>query len=116
MQKYLKNKELVNFVDDLININEPIYLIGHINTDYDSVGSCCCLCYALNAIGKNAFLEMIFARNMVTTDGQESMVTRDDVEKEPESIYSFIGIDEFFAKYEEILKYFKAKKKIILFL
>lgn len=65
-----------------------------------------------NAIGKNIFTEMIFAKYIVTTDGQRRRVTPDDLtDKEPESIYSFIGVDGFFEKYEEILTYFKAKKK-----
>lgn len=56
MEEYLNDKTLLEFVDKLIKIDKPIYLIGHINTDYDSIGSCCCLANALNSIGKNAMV------------------------------------------------------------
>lgn len=56
MKTYLENKSLITFVNNLTNINIPMYFIGHINTDYDSIGSCCCLAYALNKIGKQTFV------------------------------------------------------------
>lgn len=56
MDKYLENKSLITFVNNLANINIPMYFIGHINTDYDSIGSCCCLAYALNKIGKQTYV------------------------------------------------------------
>jgi DNA-directed RNA polymerase beta' subunit len=64
-----------------------------------------------NAIGKNVFLEMIFAKYIVTTDGMRTKLSADKLETEPLSKYSYIGIDEFFNNFEEIIEYFKAKKK-----
>jgi hypothetical protein len=64
------------------------------------------------AIGKKVFEEMIFRKYRVTTDGQRSLITADDdPDYEPLSPYAFIGIDEFFANFEEVINYFKSKKK-----
>lgn len=48
------NKEIVNFTSNLLNVDLPIYILGHINTDYDSVGSCLTICHILNKLNKQA--------------------------------------------------------------
>lgn len=69
--------------------------------------------YALlqKVIGKKPFDEIINAKNKVTTDGQRSSISSNDVDIVPASPYSFIGIEKFFENYEEIINYFKSKKK-----
>lgn len=65
-----------------------------------------------SAIGKNAFIEMVFSKYKITTDGQKKKLSSEDnMGVVPQSKYSFIGIDEFFNNYEEIIEYFKNKKK-----
>ena len=60
-----------------------------------------------NAIGKNTFLEMIFAKYKVTTDGMRTKLSAEDLETEPLSKYSYIGVDEFYKNFEEIIEYCK---------
>jgi hypothetical protein len=65
-----------------------------------------------NAVGKHVFLEMIFAKYKVTTDGMRTKLNAEDLEDiSPLSKYSFIGVEEFYNNFEEIIEYFKAKKK-----
>ena len=54
---------------------------------------------------------MIFAKYKVTTDGMRTKLSAEDLETEPLSKYSYIGVEEFYKNYEEIIEYFKFKKK-----
>ena len=38
----------------LLKVDTPIYIIGHLNSDYDSICSSLCLAHALNKMGKKA--------------------------------------------------------------
>ena len=62
-------------------------------------------------IGKKVFAEIVLSKTKITTDGQRSNITPNDIDKPPESPYSFIGIDQFYERYDEVLEYFKGKKK-----
>lgn len=64
-----------------------------------------------NAIGKKVFENIVFPKYRVTTDGQRSLLSPDDSEYEPLSPYAFIGVDGFYKQYDEIIRYFRAKKK-----
>lgn len=64
-----------------------------------------------SAIGKNIFPDIIFARYKITTDGKRVRPTAEDLNEEPLSIYSGVGVDVFYDKYEEILNYFANQKK-----
>lgn len=64
-----------------------------------------------NAIGKKVFENIVFPKYRVTTDGQRSPLSPDDSEYEPLSPFAFIGVEGFFEQYDEIIRYFKAKKK-----
>jgi len=64
-----------------------------------------------SAIGKNVFPDMLFARYKITTNGKRVRPTADDLNEEPLSIYSGVGVDVFYDKYEEILEYFASQKK-----
>lgn len=64
----------------------------------------------IGAIGKNVFPDIINAKHKVNKDGERIQVTQEDFDTELSSPYAFIGIDEFYDKYEEILEYFKSVK------
>ena len=66
-----------------------------------------------NAIGKSVFLDIIIEKSQVTTDGSATNLnqTDNDTEFAKSSPYAYIGITRFFDLYEEILDYFKLKKK-----
>ena len=64
-----------------------------------------------SAIGKRQFPEIIYAKYKITTDGKRLKPTADDLDEEPLSPYAGIGVEQFYEKYEEILEYFKSKKK-----
>lgn len=65
-----------------------------------------------NAIGKAVFEEMVIPKSIVNTDGQRTRLTAENLEDTvPLSDFSFIGINEFYDRYEEIIKYFAKKKK-----
>lgn len=63
------------------------------------------------AFGKQVFEDIVPAKNCITTDGAREKVTESDYETPPTSPYAGIGVDEFFANYENILTYFKSIKK-----
>ena len=54
LDKYLQDKQLNQLADFLLDIENPIFINGHINTDYDSICSGVLLAYLLNSLGKNA--------------------------------------------------------------
>ena len=54
---------------------------------------------------------MIFAKYKITTDGMRTKISPEDYDTEPLSKYSYIGVDEFYNNFEEILEFFKVKKK-----
>ena len=62
-------------------------------------------------LGKSVFPDIVTAKNKVTTDGKIKKLTEDDYESKPSSPYVGIGINGFFADYENILNYFKSIKK-----
>ena len=49
-----QNEQIINFAKKLLEINKPIYIIGHLNTDYDSIGSSFSLCEILCKLNKKA--------------------------------------------------------------
>jgi hypothetical protein len=64
-----------------------------------------------SAIGKKPFPDIIFAKYKITTDGKRIKPRTEDLDEEPSSPYAGIGVEEFYNRYEEILEYFKTKKK-----
>ena len=60
----------------------------------------------VGAIGKNVFPDIVNAKHKVNKDGERISVTQDDFEGELSSPFAFIGIEEFYNRYEEILDYF----------
>ncbi len=66
----------------------------------------------MSAIGKTEFTDIIITKQKVDRDGNRSILTDsdDDIVK-ISSKYMGIGLVEFYKKYDEILDYFKAKKK-----
>lgn len=64
-----------------------------------------------SAIGKKIFRDIIKAQFKINKDGKKEPVYPEDLETPPSSIYHGIGIDGFYEKYYEILKYFKNVKK-----
>lgn len=61
LDKYINDEQLNKLADFLLNLNLPIFINGHINTDYDSICSGLTLSYVLNQVGKNA--KMIFSKD-----------------------------------------------------
>ena len=60
LDKYINDKELNRLADFLLDIKNPIYVNGHINTDYDSICSGVLLAYLLNSVGKRATMLFSF--------------------------------------------------------
>ena len=60
LDKYINDKELNRLADFLLDIKNPIYVNGHINTDYDSICSGVLLAYLLNSVGKKATMLFSF--------------------------------------------------------
>lgn len=58
------------------------------------------------ALGKNIFPDIIFGKYKITRDGIRVKPTDEDIEEEPSSPYAGIGVDQFFANYENIIEYF----------
>ena len=63
------------------------------------------------AIGKSTFPDIISAKYVITVNGRRLRLKDEDQQEEKSSVYDGIGVDEFYEKYEEILNYFKNKKK-----
>lgn len=61
----------------------------------------------MNAIGKNIFPDIVNGKHKVNKDGERIAVTEDDFEQELSSPFAYIGIDQFYNRYEEIIEYFK---------
>lgn len=64
-----------------------------------------------NAIGRQIFPDIIFARYKITTDGKRERPEEGDLDEEMSSPFAGIGVDAFHYRYEEILDYFAAQKK-----
>lgn len=65
------------------------------------------------AIGKSTFPDIIYAKYKITKNGNRQKATEEDFEQnqKPSSPFAGIGVDEFFANYENIMIYFKSIKK-----
>lgn len=63
------------------------------------------------ATGERVFTDIIYAKYKITTDGKRIRPKSEDVDEVPTSIYAGKGIDYFYDHYEEILEYFKEKRK-----
>ena len=63
------------------------------------------------SIGKKIFRDILISKYKVTKDGKQEKATEEDLDIPPTSIYFGIGMDAFYNRYEEILNYFKARKK-----
>lgn len=78
-EKYIDDKKLNQLADFFISQNLPIFINGHINTDYDSICSCLTLAICLHKIGKNA--KVIFSEDAsilfdrVNIKGYENLIT-----------------------------------------
>lgn len=62
-------------------------------------------------IGKKVFPDIIYAKYKITKDGKRIKPNKDDLEGEPSSPYTGIGVGEFYKRYDEILDYFISIKK-----
>ena len=62
-------------------------------------------------LGKQVIKEIVEGKHKITTDGKKVKPTEDDYEVKPASPYSFIGVDEFFHNFENIMIYFASVKK-----
>ena len=60
LNKYINDKGLNKLADFLLEIKSPIYVNGHVNTDYDSICSGVLLAYLLNSLGKKATMLFSF--------------------------------------------------------
>ena len=94
----------VEFKDSDINITGWITLSKQIISPYYFNLFC-------QTIGKEIFPDIIYAKNKITIDGIKERPTEDDIDEEPLSPFSGIGVYEFYKRYNEILLYFKKKKK-----
>lgn len=65
----------------------------------------------INAIGKNVFPDIIYAKYKITTDGRRVKPLDDEFDSKPSSPYAGIGVDAFYENYENIIKYFMSIKK-----
>lgn len=63
------------------------------------------------AIGRTVFPDIVKAVNSIDINGKKEKADVEEFDLKPSSPYAYIGIDEFFNKYEEILEYFKSTKK-----
>jgi hypothetical protein len=63
------------------------------------------------AIGRNVFPDIIYAKYKVTTDGRVEKPKEDDYDIKPSSVYAGIGVDAFYENYENIIRYFRNQKK-----
>ena len=63
------------------------------------------------AIGKKVLLDIVMRKNVVDKNGNIRKATSDDTDEKPESPFSKIGTEEFRERFEEIMLYFKNKKK-----
>jgi len=62
-------------------------------------------------IGKNVFRDIINAKYIVDTDGNRRRAEPEEIEYEPLSPYSGMGVEQFIENFEEVIYYFKNKKK-----
>ena len=62
-------------------------------------------------LGRTVFPDIIYAKYKINTDGKREKPTEEDMDSPPSSPYAGIGVDEFYKNYENILIYFKSKKK-----
>lgn len=105
-----------NIVEALINLKNRIYLIGHINTDYDSICSCLSMAYCLQKLNKDVKILLtedakVLLRNANITISNP--IFESEIPQEKEN-YSAILMDMNTTKragsYEEF--YLNAKVKI----
>ena len=64
-----------------------------------------------NAIGKDTFPDIIYAKYKITTDGKRVKPKEEDLDSTPSSPFAGIGVDEFYSNYENIIMYFANQKK-----
>ena len=62
-------------------------------------------------LGKKTIDEIIISRKKVDVNGNIKILTADELEEKPKHPYVGIGLTEFRVRFEEIMNYFKAKKK-----
>lgn len=62
-------------------------------------------------IGKKVFPDIVTIRQKVDRDGKLTILDREKEDDEPLSPYSGIGIENFMKDFDNILEYFKVKKK-----
>jgi len=95
----------VEFKDSDINVTGWIDLAPNriINPYYFNLLS--------QTLGKNVFPDIVSAKYRITKDGKREKPNNNDAESPASSPYAGIGVDEFFKNYENILIYFKSKKK-----
>lgn len=63
------------------------------------------------AIGKSAFPDIISGKYKITVNGRRLKLREEDHEEKPSSPFVGIGVDEFYNRYEEIMKYYMNLKK-----
>lgn len=63
------------------------------------------------AIGKQVFPDIIYAKYKITTDGRVERPKEDEYDTPPSSPFAGIGVDAFYENYENIITYFMNKKK-----
>lgn len=62
-------------------------------------------------IGKTTFPEIVNVKTVVDTNGNMRALTYEDLDEKPKHPFFGIGLVEFRKRFEEVLKWFKAKKK-----
>ena len=64
-----------------------------------------------NAIGKTVFPDIISGKYKITVNGRRLKLKEEDIEGKPSSPFVGIGVEDFYKRYEEIIKYFMGIKK-----
>lgn len=62
-------------------------------------------------IGQDIFPDIIYSAHKVNKNGIRTQAVADDYDEVPLSPFSGIGVDGFYKRYDEIMEYFKKKKK-----
>lgn len=64
-----------------------------------------------SVIGQTAIQEILMPRRVVDIDGNVRIQTAEEMDEPPKHPFLGLGVSEFYKRYEEILDYFKQKKK-----
>lgn len=83
-------KKIKQVKDILTNLDNPIYIAGHVKPDQDSIGSCLALARFLNSIGKKAYVLLDDKdREIINWQNDYSLI----VNKIHDNNFNFIALD-----------------------